>query len=127
MTALKFYRCNKCGNIIVKVKDSGVIPVCCGDPMVEIVPNTTDAAAEKHVPVIAVSGNKVTVTVGSAPHPMEADHYIEWIVLSTEQGNQRKVLSPGDAPSREFAIVDGDKVVCAYAYCNKHGLWSAQA
>ena len=123
MAALKFYRCNHCGNIIVKVHDSGVPVVCCGEPMQELVPNSTDAAAEKHVPVIEVSGDKVKVTIGSAPHPMADDHYIEWIYLSTEQGNQRKLLAPGDEPSREFAIVPGDKVVSAFAYCNKHGLW----
>ena len=76
---MKFYVCNHCGNIIAYVKSSGVPVVCCGDVMKELVPNTTDAAVEKHVPVIHTDGQKVTVTVGSAKHPMLEEHYIEWI------------------------------------------------
>ena len=78
---MKFYVCNHCGNIIAYVKSSGVPVVCCGDVMKELVPNTTDAAVEKHVPVIHTDGQKVTVTVGSAKHPMLEEHYIEWIAL----------------------------------------------
>ena len=78
--------------------------------MDELVPNTTDAAQEKHVPVIQVSGNIVTVTVGSVLHPMQPEHYIEWISLHTKEGNQRKELKPGDAPKAVFALVDGDEV-----------------
>ena len=80
---MKFYICAHCGNIIAYVKDSGVPVMCCGQKMQEIVPGTTDAAAEKHVPVISVSGNTVTVKVGEVEHPMAAEHYIEWIALET--------------------------------------------
>ena len=97
--------------------------MCCGQKMDELVPNTTDAAQEKHVPVVEVSGNIVTVTVGSVLHPMQPEHFIEWISLHTKQGNQRKELKPGDAPKAVFALVDGDEVESAYAYCNLHGLW----
>lgn len=120
---MKFYRCDHCGNIIAYAHNSGVAVVCCGEKMKEIVPNTTDAAQEKHVPVIHVSGNLVTVNVGSVDHPMTDEHYITWIALETEQGNQRKELKPGEKPSATFALCDGDKVVSAYAYCNLHGLW----
>lgn len=119
----KFYKCAHCGKIIAVVKETGVPVMCCGQKMDELVPNTTDAAQEKHVPVIEVKGNLVTVTVGSVLHPMQLEHYIEWISLHTKQGNQRKELKPGDAPKAEFALVDGDEVEAAYAYCNLHGLW----
>lgn len=119
----KFYKCAHCGKIIAVVKETGVPVMCCGQKMDELVPNTTDAAQEKHVPVIEVDGNIVTVTVGSVLHPMQLEHYIEWISLHTKEGNQRKELKPGDAPKAVFALVDGDEVESAYAYCNLHGLW----
>ena len=119
----KFYKCAHCGKIIAVVKETGVPVMCCGQKMDELVPNTTDAAQEKHVPVVEVNGNIVTVTVGSVLHPMQLEHYIEWISLHTKQGNQRKELKPGDAPKAVFALVDGDEVEAAYAYCNLHGLW----
>ncbi len=122
---MKFYRCNHCGNVIGKVIDSGVPVVCCGEKMVELVPNTTDAAQEKHVPVIKVDGKRVTVTVGSTLHPMLEEHFIEFIYLQTKQGGQRKSLKPGDKPEATFALTDDDEAVSAYAYCNLHGLWKA--
>ena len=91
--------------------------------MQELVPNTTDAAQEKHVPVVEVSGNKVTVTVGSVEHPMTPEHYIQWICLQTKQGNQRKELKPGEKPCACFTLCEGDEVVAAFEYCNLHGLW----
>ena len=93
--------------------------------MVELVPNTTDAAQEKHVPVVSVSGNTVTVTVGSAAHPMTEEHLISWVYLETKQGGQRKALAAGVDPTVTFALADGDQAVAAYAYCNLHGLWKA--
>lgn len=121
--SMKFYRCAHCGNIIAFVANKGVPVVCCGEKMQEIVPGTTDAAAEKHVPVVTVEGNIVTVTVGSVAHPMAEEHYIEWIALETKHGNQRVTLAPNQAPAAKFALVDGDEPVAAYAYCNKHSLW----
>ena len=112
-------------NIIAMVKSSGVPVMCCGQQMKEIIPGTTDAAVEKHVPVYTVEGNKVMVTVGSAEHPMLPEHYIEWVSLQTKQGNQRKALKPGDAPKVCFAICEGDEVEAVYAYCNLHSLWKA--
>ena len=105
-----------------KVNDQIVIGGSEGE---EITPNTTDGAHEKHVPVVTVDGNQVTVTVGSVEHPMQPEHYIEWIALKTKAGNQRKALKPGDAPKAVFAITDGDEVEAVYAYCNLHGLWKA--
>lgn len=123
---LKFYSCEICGKIIAMVKDTGVPTICCGQPMKEIVPGSVDAAAEKHVPVVCVDGNIVTVEVGSVPHPMAEEHYIEWIVLSTKEGMQRKELNPGDEPKAEFALTDGDEVIGALAYCNLHSLWKSK-
>ena len=87
-------------------------------------PGSVDAAQEKHVPVIQVEGDKVTVSVGSVAHPMAEEHFIGWIYLQTEHGGQRKALKPGEEPKAVFALA-GDKPVAAYAYCNLHGLWKA--
>ena len=122
---MKFYICKHCGNIVAKVKDSGVPVYCCGEPMQEIVPNSVDAATEKHVPVMTVEGNKVTVKIGSVAHPMLENHYIQWVALHTTTGNQRKELHPGDKPEVCFSLCDGEKVEAVYAYCNLHGLWKA--
>lgn len=123
---MKVFKCTKCGNMISYLNKDACDVKCCGETMVEVVPNTTDAAGEKHVPVIEINGNIVTVKVGSVEHPMMDAHYIQWIVLETEQGRQRKELKPGAAPEATFALVDGDKAVAAYEYCNLHGLWKAE-
>jgi superoxide reductase len=124
---MKFYKCSHCGNIIAFVDNKGVPVKCCGEKMEEIVANTVDAAKEKHVPVIKVDGNLVTVTVGDVAHPMLAEHSILWVALETKQGAQRKELAVGSEPTVQFALVDGDEVKAAYAYCNLHGLWKAEA
>ena len=122
---LKFFRCNHCGNIIVKIKDSSVPVVCCGENMQELVPGTTDAAVEKHLPVYEVNGSSVSVTVGSVLHPMLPEHLINWICLQTNKGFQLKYLNPGEEPKAVFALADGEKVEAVYEYCNLHGLWKA--
>jgi len=91
----------------------------------ELAANTTDASGEKHVPVISRNGNEVTVRVGSVEHPSLDAHYIEWILLVTEQGFQIHYLKPGMKPEAVFAV--NEKVVAAYEYCNLHGLWKADA
>lgn len=121
----KFYICQTCGNIIETVKSSGVPVTCCGQNMKELIPGTTDAAVEKHIPAYQVEGNLVTVNVGSVDHPMLPEHYIEWVSIQTKQGNQRKALNPGDAPKVTFALCEGDEVEAVYAYCNLHSLWKA--
>ena len=122
----RFFICEHCGNIIAMVKDKGVPVMCCGQKMTELIPGTTDAAVEKHVPVFTVEGNKVLVTVGEVEHPMTPEHYIEWVSLQTKFGNQRKPLQPGQEPKVCFAICEGDEVQAVYAYCNLHGLWKAE-
>ena len=123
---LKFYRCKICGKIIAIVKDTGVPTICCGEEMEQIIPGTTDAAVEKHVPVITQNGNLVEVNVGSVAHPMAPEHFIQWIAIHTKQGNQRKELKAGEAPSATFSLAEGDEFVKAFAYCNLHGLWSTK-
>ncbi|MDD2484812.1 MAG: desulfoferrodoxin family protein [Eubacteriales bacterium] len=121
----KFLICKHCGNIIGMIKDTGVPVVCCGEDMTLLVPNTVDAASEKHVPVIEVADGKVTVTVGSTIHPMLPEHHIEWIYLITTNGRQRKCLSVTGEPEAEFCLAAGEMVIAAYEYCNLHGLWKA--
>lgn len=120
----RFYICGHCGNIIGLIYDSGAPVSCCGEEMTPLKPNTFDASKEKHVPVVTVDGDKVTVRVGADPHPMTEEHYIMWVYLQTAKGGQRKCLNPGDEPAAEFKLVN-DQPVAAFAYCNKHGLWSS--
>ena len=122
---MKFYVCEHCGNLITFVHSAGVPDMCCGQKMTELVPGTTDAAVEKHVPVAKTEGGQVTVTVGEVEHPMLPEHFIEWIALETQQGCQLKYLKPGEKPQAVFALADGDQVAAVYAYCNLHGLWKA--
>ena len=124
---MKFLKCQKCGVIVGLIQEAADPDAFCGSDMEELVPNTEDAAVERHVPVIEIDGQNVKVTVGSVDHPMIDAHYIQWIALETAEGMQRKPLAPGDAPTRSFALADGDKAVAAYAYCNLHGLWKAEA
>ena len=125
MSNVKFFLCKHCGNLIQMVHNAGVPVFCCGEKMTELVPNTVDAANEKHLPVATIDGDTVNVAVGAVAHPMADVHYIEWVVLETENGVQRKDLKPGDAPAASFAL-NGDKPVAVYAYCNLHGLWKTE-
>jgi superoxide reductase len=122
--SVKFYVCERCGNIVEKIKDSGVTPHCCGQKMTELVAGTVEASREKHIPVVNVSEGAVEVLVGSVLHPMAEEHNISWIYLETDKGGQRKNLEVGKAPAVSFALAD-EKPLAAYAYCNLHGLWKA--
>ena len=117
----QIYRCNVCGNI-VEVLHAGVGQlVCCGQPMGLLSEKTEDVGREKHVPVVEKTGKGVKVKVGSIPHPMEEQHYIEWIEVIAGGRVYRKFLNPGEKPEAEFEIVAED--VVAREYCNLHGLW----
>ena len=120
----KFYICEKCGNIIGKIHDSGVSVVCCGQKMTKLEAGVVEASREKHIPVVSVNGSTVEVIVGSVLHPMAEEHNISWIYLETDKGGQRKNLNPGDEPRVTFALSD-EKPLAVYAYCNLHGLWKA--
>lgn len=121
----KFLRCNHCGNIVTMIEDRGVPIMCCGEAMEEVKANVTDAATEKHVPVVETEGHKVHVQVGSVTHPMTEEHLIQWIYLETEHGGQLKKLTAADEPKAVFCLGE-DKAVAVYEYCNLHGLWKKE-
>lgn len=123
MSERKFFICKHCKNLVEVVNDSKVPMICCGEKMTELVANTVEASQEKHLPVVEVSGNEVSVTVGSVIHPMEEAHFIQWVYLLTDKGVQRKALKPGEVPSVKFSLLEGEKALAAYEYCNLHGLW----
>ena len=122
---MKFYKCPICGKIIVMVEERNNPTMCCGKVLEELPVNTEDGAHEKHIPVCNIEGNIVHVKVGEVEHPMMEAHYIQWIALETNLGNQRKVLLPGEKPIAQFALLEGEQVVAAYEYCNLHGLYKA--
>ena len=122
----RYYKCETCGKIVAVVKDSAVPVMCCGQAMKEMIPGTTDAAVEKHVPAVSVEGNKVVVNVGEVAHPMIDAHYIEWVSIETNLGSQMKVLAPDMEPAVCFSLCDNEKVEAVYAYCNLHGLWKKE-
>ena len=125
MKNTKFYICPLCGNFVEMVHDAGVKPVCCGQKMDELVPNTVEASGEKHIPAVTVGDNVVEVNVGSVEHPMVDAHWIEWVQLLTDKGSHRKWLKPGEAPSVKF-LLGGETPLAVYAYCNLHGLWKTE-
>ena len=122
----KFFICKHCGNLIGSIKDVGVPMACCGENMIELEANTVEASTEKHLPVVAASGDgAISVKVGSAPHPMEGAHHIVFVYVQTEHGGQRKCLKAGEKPDLSFSFID-DKPVAVFAYCNLHGLWKTE-
>lgn len=125
MCETKFYICEKCGNLVGAIHESGVPMMCCGQKMTKIQAGVVEASREKHIPVAEVMDGKVIVTVGSVAHPMVAEHSIEWVYLQTDKGGQRKCLTPGQEPTVTFALSD-ETPVAVYAYCNLHGLWKAE-
>lgn len=121
---LQIYKCEACGNIVEVIHEGAGELVCCGEPMALLGENTTDAAREKHVPVIEKIEGGVKVTVGSVPHPMEEEHYIEWIELIVDGKAYRQFLNPGEAPEAVFPVTGGE--ISARELCNVHGLWKGK-
>ena len=120
----KFFKCNHCGNVIVKVVDAGVPVVCCGEKMEELVPNTVDASGEKHLPVVTVlDNNSIKVEVGSVHHPMLPEHHISFVYVETENGGIQVNLK--DKPEAVVYLGE-EKAVAVYEYCNLHGLWKTE-
>ncbi len=120
MKKLDVFKCSVCGNVVEVMSVGGGELTCCGQPMVQLRENTTDAAKEKHVPVLEGK----TVKVGSVAHPMAEDHYIEWIEVINGERVCRQFLKPGEEPAAEFGSAKAGSV--AREYCNKHGLWKAE-
>jgi len=123
MEKRQIYKCNICGNIVEVLHVGGGELVCCGQPMQLLEEKTEDEGKEKHVPVIEKTENGIKVKVGSVPHPMEENHYIEWIEVITNSDVYRKFLKPGDLPEAEFNIKD--EQITVRIYCNLHGLWKS--
>jgi superoxide reductase len=120
----QIYKCEACGNIVVVLHGGAGDLVCCEQEMCLMEANTVDAAVEKHVPIVKIKDRSVNVQVGSTPHPMEADHYIEMICVHTQDDEVfTSFLKPGDVPEAKFTVASA--VVFARAYCNKHGLWKS--
>ena len=120
----KFYKCETCGNVVVKLVDSKVPLVCCGSKMQELVPNTVDASNEKHVPqVTMLENNMIKVEVGSVAHPMTEEHHIAFIYVETDKGGIKVDLK--DKPEAGVALGDAKPLV-VYEYCNLHGLWKTE-
>lgn len=122
MAEMKFYRCKHCGNLVAVINDGGPTPSCCGEPMELLEANTTEAATEKHVPVVTTDDKHLIVHVGEVDHPMTEEHSIQWIALVNDARIFIKRLNPGDAPEAKFGICCADEADI-YAYCNLHGLW----
>ena len=123
---LKFFCCPKCGNVFTFLNCVEEPISCCCQSAQELVPNSSGADPEVHVPVICQPRRDVVlVKVGRRPHPMVREHYIEWICLQTTRGSQIRPLAPGGVPQASFRLCPGDTVVAAYAFCNLHGLWMA--
>lgn len=126
---LQVFKCDSCGSVVEELRESDCDPACCGNPMRLLAENSTDAAKEKHVPVVERRPDGILVRVGSIAHPMEADHWIEWIeVLVPGAGggfaaSYRAFLNPGDKPEAFFPVTAAGVVV--REHCNKHGLWKA--
>lgn len=127
MKEIKMYKCDICGNLVIMMNDSGVTPECCGEPMSEPEINTVDASFEKHVPVITLHEDHITVNIGETDHPMKKEHFIKWIILITDKGIQTVYLEPGEQPSAEFSIYSDERPLAVYAFCNIHGLWKKYA
>ena len=122
---MKFLK-NDGGENLALLLKSGNVEAALGAGLNEVVANTTDAATEKHVPVVTVDGNKVSVAVGSVEHPMQEEHFITLLALETKKGFQVVNLSPNEKPVANFVVAEGDAPVAAYEFCNIHGLWKAE-
>lgn len=116
---MKFYQCENCKKVIVSKEELAL------EGWKELIPCSTDAAVEKHVPVVEKKCGRLRVSVGSVMHPATEAHYIEWVAVETKDGYQVKYFAPTDTPEVAFALKAGDEVVGVYAYCNLHGLWKA--
>ncbi len=120
---LEIYKCGVCGNMVEVLHVGGGELVCCNQPMNLIVENTTDAAKEKHVPVVEKMSDGYKVKIGSVAHPMEEKHYIEWVQIIAGNRSYREFLKPGMVPEAVFKLTEGS--ITAREYCNIHGLWKA--
>lgn len=123
---MKVFKSKATGTVVVVAEDHGGVLAVNGEEMVELKANTTDGATEKHVPAVTVEGNKLTAVVGSVPHPMTEEHYIGFILVETNKGVHKRALDHTGEAKAEFALLDDEKAVAVYEYCNLHGLWKVE-
>lgn len=122
-----FLSCSHCRNIVQVIQSEPEREFeCCQTPLKEMVPNTSEGAAEKHLPVVELDGNHVTVKVGDIFHPMTEEHSIDWVYLETEKGGQIYYLKSEKEPVAHFVMTANDRPVAAYAFCNLHGFWKTE-
>lgn len=127
MTKLnQIYKCNICGNIVEVLHTGEGQLVCCGEKMELLMEKIEDVGYEKHLPIIEKTENGIKVIVGSVPHSMEKEHYIEWIEIIFNGKAGRKFLNPGDAPEADFEFVNPPENIIVRSYCNIHGLWKTE-
>ena len=119
----QIYKCEICGNIVEVIHEGIGELVCCGKPMKLMTEKIKDVGNEKHVPIIEKNEEGVKIKVGSVPHPMTEEHHIEWIEISTEKGESKKFLKPGESPEAKFPVKNTK--VKSREYCNLHGLWKS--
>jgi superoxide reductase len=125
MTQLnQIYKCNICGNIVEVIHTGTGELVCCGQPMELLQEKTTDEGQEKHVPVIEKTDQSIKIKIGSVPHPMEEEHFIEWIEILADGKAYRKYLKPSEKPEVEFCCLEAKEII-ARELCNVHGLWKS--
>ncbi len=117
---IRFFKCSKCGNIITSSNES---ITCCGEKLTELIPNKTEAATEKHIPVLNIEGTTAFITVGEILHPMLEEHYISWIYVITNKRVIKYDLLPNNEPKVELPLLKNEELIKVYAYCNTHGLW----
>lgn len=121
-----FVKCDICGNVAIKAVDGGAPLFCCGKVMNPLAPNTTDAAVEKHLPVIEINDSVATIKVGSVMHPMTNEHYISTITVKTNKAEHVFYLTPDLAPEIKLALADNENILSAIAFCNLHGAWETK-
>ena len=126
MKSLQFEYCPTCGNLIEKIEDQRVPLMCCGKKLEALTPNTTEAAIEKHLPVIKITDQTLTVEVAEVTHPSLASHWIPWVVIQTPTLTIRQEFKPGETPTVILPRPEAGTPVRAYAYCNLHGLWMSE-
>ncbi len=121
---MEIYKCDVCGNVVELLTNGGGTLVCCGQDMTKMIINQEETVFEKHIPVLEVADDEIKVKVGEVLHPMEENHYIEWIAIATSKGIIRKKFAAGDTPTATFGRIGDEYMI--FAYCNIHGLFQSK-
>lgn len=122
---MKFYRCKSCGDMVLPLSNRPMCVSCCNEEMEEIVPNTQDAAVEKHIPILKETESGLEILVGSVMHPSQEEHYIEWVYIELAKGGIYIPFEPLEEPVCKVPYKKED-IKTIYSYCNLHGLWKSE-